>query len=272
MSKIVMIKRRIAVVRTISKTAQALSKTSFAWLGRAQLAVKHAQHFMNALKAPEPGFSPEQEMRLIVLWGPQRGFCGSYGNMLLTQAHRYAKKYPLARWIPIGPLARIFVAQHNLRTPDNIQAIIAIHRLTPKNYTDFHTQLLNAIKQAQQQNYTVHILYMHAQNVLASQPRLECIPIEIPLTSSFSAIPREQELSTISSAFSSLYIKGVINYVRAQALYSEHAARAIAMQSAHTNAQETLDKLALAYHKARQAKITNDIIELASGIDANQTS
>lgn len=48
----------------------------------------------------------------------------------------------------------------------------------------------------------------------------------------------------------------------------EHAARRIAMENATDNAREMLDKLSLFYNRARQAAITNEIIEVVSGTQA----
>ncbi len=49
---------------------------------------------------------------------------------------------------------------------------------------------------------------------------------------------------------------------------AEHAARMTAMDSATNNADEMIDKLTLAMNRARQAKITKEIIEIVSGAAA----
>ncbi len=51
-------------------------------------------------------------------------------------------------------------------------------------------------------------------------------------------------------------------------LASEHGARMNAMQKATDNATELLKDLRLSYNKARQAAITNEIIEIVSGSEA----
>jgi F-type H+-transporting ATPase subunit gamma len=51
-------------------------------------------------------------------------------------------------------------------------------------------------------------------------------------------------------------------------LASEHGARMNAMQNATDNADELLKELRLSYNKARQASITNEIIEIVSGSEA----
>lgn len=48
----------------------------------------------------------------------------------------------------------------------------------------------------------------------------------------------------------------------------EHAARRMAMESATDNAREMLSQLSLYYNRARQAAITNEIIEVVSGSEA----
>ena len=49
---------------------------------------------------------------------------------------------------------------------------------------------------------------------------------------------------------------------------SEHGARMTAMHMATDNATELLKKLKLSYNKARQAAITNEILEIVSGAEA----
>ena len=51
-------------------------------------------------------------------------------------------------------------------------------------------------------------------------------------------------------------------------LASEHGARMTAMQLATDNAQELLKDLRLSYNKARQAAITNELVEIVSGAEA----
>ena len=49
---------------------------------------------------------------------------------------------------------------------------------------------------------------------------------------------------------------------------SEHGARMTAMSAATKNAGEMMDNLTLQYHKARQAAITREIVEIVSGAEA----
>ncbi len=51
---------------------------------------------------------------------------------------------------------------------------------------------------------------------------------------------------------------------------SEHSARRLAMKTASDNAQDLKEKLNLQYNKSRQAGITNQIIEITAGSEAQQ--
>ena len=53
-----------------------------------------------------------------------------------------------------------------------------------------------------------------------------------------------------------------------ESVAAEHAARMTAMDSATNNATDMIDTLTLAMNRARQAKITKEIIEIVSGAAA----
>lgn len=53
-----------------------------------------------------------------------------------------------------------------------------------------------------------------------------------------------------------------------EALASEHSARMVAMRNATENAAELIDELTLSINKARQWRITKEMLEIASGAEA----
>lgn len=53
-----------------------------------------------------------------------------------------------------------------------------------------------------------------------------------------------------------------------EAKASEHSARMVAMESATSNAGEVIEQLTLSFNKARQAAITTEIVEIATGAEA----
>jgi F-type H+-transporting ATPase subunit gamma len=64
------------------------------------------------------------------------------------------------------------------------------------------------------------------------------------------------------------YIGIQIFHALLESVAAEHAARMTAMDSATNNASDMIDSLTLAMNRARQAKITKEIIEIVSGAAA----
>ena len=78
----------------------------------------------------------------------------------------------------------------------------------------------------------------------------------------------EQDPVQIIDALLPLYMNATLLRSLQEALASELAARMNAMNSASDNAAELKKKLTLSYNRARQALITNQIIEIVSGASA----
>jgi len=60
----------------------------------------------------------------------------------------------------------------------------------------------------------------------------------------------------------------MVYHIILEANASEHSARMVAMKTASENAAEIVDDLTLLYNKGRQAKITQELVEITSASDA----
>ena len=65
-----------------------------------------------------------------------------------------------------------------------------------------------------------------------------------------------------------IYLTNIVYQALLEAQASELASRMTAMSAATTNAEKMLHTLSIEYNKSRQAAITNEIIEVASGANA----
>ena len=83
-----------------------------------------------------------------------------------------------------------------------------------------------------------------------------------------SSLLFEQEPAQILDALLPLYMNATLLRCLQEALASELASRMNAMNSASDNAKELGTKLTRKYNRARQAQITNQIIEIVSGANA----
>ena len=66
------------------------------------------------------------------------------------------------------------------------------------------------------------------------------------------------------------YINGIVYGCLVEAYCSEHNARMTAMKSATDSAEAIIKDLSIAYNRARQAAITQEITEVCSGARAQQ--
>ncbi|MFZ9748102.1 MAG: ATP synthase F1 subunit gamma, partial [Opitutaceae bacterium] len=129
---------------------------------------------------------------------------------------------------------------------------------------------------------TVEILWPHFRNTLVQVPTL--LPL-LPLSSvkdvlrdlradageGARTLPAasplmlfEPDPETVLSALLPLYVNREIHQQVLDAKASEHSARMVAMKTAKDNATKLLGDLTLEYNKARQAAITQEILEIAA--------
>lgn len=66
------------------------------------------------------------------------------------------------------------------------------------------------------------------------------------------------------------YVEMMIYGAVVESATCEHAARRMAMENATDNAREMLDKLSINYNRARQSAITDEIIEIVAGSEAQK--
>jgi F-type H+-transporting ATPase subunit gamma len=88
---------------------------------------------------------------------------------------------------------------------------------------------------------------------------------ETPRHMDFEYLPSPQ---VVFDALAPLYVKGVIYGALVEAYASEQSARMTAMDESSKNAEEMLAALTLAYNRARQLAITQEVTEIVSGAAA----
>ncbi|MFT3868745.1 MAG: ATP synthase F1 subunit gamma [Nibricoccus sp.] len=124
---------------------------------------------------------------------------------------------------------------------------------------------------------TVEVIYPYFKNTLVQEPTVQPI---LPLTSladflqhhssANAAKPDLREMlfepnaTTVLEALLGFYVNKSIHQLVLAAKASEHSARMVAMKTAKDNATKILGDLTLEYNKARQAAITQEILEIAA--------
>jgi len=115
----------------------------------------------------------------------------------------------------------------------------------------------------------VHMAYTHFESTLRHKPRVEkFINVEHPGMGTSDFLILEPDLKGVADDLIPKYLSEKFRLMLLEALTSEHAARMFAMKTATDNANELMDTLTLLRNKARQASITKEVIEIASGAQA----
>jgi F-type H+-transporting ATPase subunit gamma len=82
----------------------------------------------------------------------------------------------------------------------------------------------------------------------------------------------EPDAQAVLDALLPRYVEARVFTAMLEAAASEHAARRRAMKAATDNAEELIEDLTQEYNQARQAQITQEIMEIVGGAEALQTS
>jgi F-type H+-transporting ATPase subunit gamma len=118
----------------------------------------------------------------------------------------------------------------------------------------------------------VHLVYNDFINTMTQKPAMDQLlplpPTEDEGVSDIFDYIYEPDAETLLDSVLIRYIEALVYQAVLENLASEHAARMIAMKNATDNAGEVIDELNLAYNKARQAAITQEISEIVGGAAA----
>jgi len=115
----------------------------------------------------------------------------------------------------------------------------------------------------------VYMVYNHFYSALSQRPVVKkLLPIE-PAEIESNQVKRdyifEQDREKLLNEMLQRYVETTVYQTVLESLASEHSARMMAMRQASDNASDIITNLTLHYNKARQAKITKEILEVVSG-------
>ncbi|MEB8346322.1 ATP synthase F1 subunit gamma [Flavobacteriaceae bacterium KMM 6898] len=277
------IRNRIASVSSTMQITSAMKMVSAAKLKKAQDAITAMRPYSDKLTEllqslsasldTDSGskYSDVREVKkvLIVSITSNRGLCGAFNTNIIKQSALLARETYAGKqveFMAIGKkandiLAKKFkvVANHSKvyddLTFDNV-AIIAedLMELFVKGSYDKIEIVYNKFKNA-------------ATQIVMVEQFLPIVAIEgaAPNNADYVFEPSKLEIieELIPKSLKTQLYKGIRD-----SFASEHGARMTAMHKATDNATEMRDQLKLKYNKARQAAITNEILEIVGGAEA----
>lgn len=280
------VRLRIASVSSTQQITSAMKMVSAAKFRRAQNAIIGMRPYSAQLTSiladigsGESVLTPYHQQRkensvLLIVVTSNKGLCGAFNSNIIKQTQARIKHYQELnianlQMATIGKRASEFFAKH-------FDHLIASYddMLDAPSFDAVATLADNIMQQYCQKQYDrVEIIYNRFKNSLMQLPTVEqFLPIapdqeragegannDYLFEPSREEILRQMVPLTLRSQFYRIVL---------DSLAAEHAARMNAMQKATDNASELLKELKLSYNKARQAAITNEIIEIVSGSEA----
>jgi F-type H+-transporting ATPase subunit gamma len=234
---------------------------------------------------------------LLVVAG-DRGLCGGYNSNVIRRAENRAKELQAEgvnyRYVLVGRKA----IQYFQRREQPIDATYTgLEQIpTAKEATDIADQLLSLFLSETVDR--IELIYTRFVSLVSSRPvvqtllpldpqGLEAADDEIfrlttrggqfeverqKVTSQVRPLPRdmifEQDPVQILDSLLPLYLSNQLLRALQESAASELAARMTAMNNASDNAGELIKTLSLSYNKARQAAITQELLEVVGGAEA----
>lgn len=289
---------RIKSVKNISQVTSALAAVSASKASRAQRQAEATRHYAEKAfsiiqnLAAQPGVSatthplmmvhPEVKAIGMILMTSDRGLAGSYNVAMVTLAERFLAASPVpTKLVTVGRKGRDLMVRRGYNVVasfDNIPDPPAFLDVTPIGRVAIDLMMSGEVDQ-------VYIAYSEFVNLVTREPKIrQLLPLK---PADLSNMPGREYVTGVNTAESqtqaytyepdagALLNDIVPRFTRLQvyqslleAFASEHSARMVAMNNATDNAIELVDILTLERNKARQASITNEILDIVGGAEA----
>lgn len=276
------IRNRIASVSSTMQITSAMKMVSAAKLKKAQDAItamrpysdkltELIQNLSGAMDGDTP--NPFTQVRsvekvLLVVVTSNRGLCGGFNSSIIKAATQYIASHPNQQvdLITLGKKGDDILSK-SYAVKENNNAIF--DDLTFANTSKIAESIMAAFEAKAYDK--VEVIYNRFKNAATQIVTTETLlPIvsessEDQNASDYIFEPTQEE---IINELLPKSIKMQLFKALRDSFASEHGARMTAMHKATDNATELRDQLKLTYNKARQAAITNEILEIVGGAEA----
>jgi F-type H+-transporting ATPase subunit gamma len=288
------IKRRLRSVRNTRKITKAMELVAAAKLRRAEARIEALRPYAERMRelmigtaraTPSRGFpllEAREDVRAVAILPltGDRGLAGAFNAQILRRAFALEREARGAgqdvRWVVVGKKGRSTLRFRRY------QVAQAWTGFTDRpSYADAETIARKLAElYTEREADRVVLVYNHYVSPLTQTVTAEdVLPIprsvldeeegksayEIALEGDFIYEPEPEE---ILARLLPTYLETIVYRALLESAASEHGARMTAMRNATKNAGELIDRLTLDMNRARQAEITQEILEVVAGADA----
>ena len=277
------IRNRISSVSSTMKITSAMKMVSAAKLKKAQDAITAMRPYANkltellqSLSATLDGdsgskFSNQREVKkvLIVAINSNRGLCGGFNSNILKESVKLANDVYANQdvsFVAIGKKANDALSK-NFNVISNHSDVF--DDLTFNNVAEIAQTLMDKFEEGEFDK--IELVYNKFKNagtqIIMTEQFLPIVPAESETNLNLDYIFEPSKVEIVETLIPKSLKTQLYKAVR-DSFASEHGARMTAMHKATDNATELRDELKLTYNKARQAAITNEILEIVGGAEA----
>ncbi len=278
------IRNRIASVSSTMQITSAMKMVSAAKLKKAQDAITEMRPYSDKLteliqnlsqsldaevQNPYTAVRPVEKV-LIVAITSNRGLCGAFNSNVIKQVNQLAKERYAAKKVSLMTIGKkggdilsktmdVF-ASHDALFDD----------LSYTNVAEVGQSIMDAFEAASYDE--VVLVYNQFKNAATQLLQTEAfLPIEATASEEAASgadyIFEPSQAAIVNELLPKSLKMQLFKAIR-DSVASEHGARMTAMHKATDNATDLRDQLKLTYNKARQAAITNEILEIVGGAEA----
>ena len=291
MANLKAVRIRIASVKSTRQITSAMKMVSAAKLRRAQDKIVRLRPYATKLHEILLGLSKslaDSEVEniygritdpvkiLVVVVTSNRGLCGAFNSNVIRETRRlvsekYSDQFTKGNvtFLCIGKKGYDYLKKLNLKMLPERNSIY--NNLTFENVSRIAGELMDSFVKGDFDR--VEVIYNQFKNAAVQNLTVEqFLPVEAVDNGNGNGAPadyiyepnREEIVKElIPKSLKIQFYKAILD-----SFVAEHGARMTSMHKATDNATEMIRDLALQYNKARQAAITNQILEVVSGAEA----
>lgn len=282
------IKTRISSVKTTRQVTSAMKMVSAARLKKAQDDIYHIRPFTSRLAGIIHDLMPsvdeydrwfmspgKGDKVLVIAIASNRGLCGAFNqnivrevSTLLSTTLKEDSAKGNIHLVVLGKQAEKMFTSRRIHVDEYRHSLVNSSLYAP--ISEFAAEVIDGYNKGQyKQVVVVYNEFVNAalQNVRTSQ----FLPMVMPTQTAKSRLQDyifEPDTATIVKNLIPRMLQAMLYQVVLESIASEHGARMTSMHKATDNATELIRELELSYNKARQASITNQIVEITGGAEA----
>jgi len=280
------IRRRIRSVQSTQKITRAMKLVAAAKLRRAQDRILEARPYAHTMAklvgTLVRGIGEDKHPLLTRREGPRKlyvvvtadkGLCGAFNSNIIRRSLELLRG-GTAELVPVGRKARDFFR----RRPWTLRGerVGFVDRLTFAHARELAGELMQAYLEDQVDE--VWLVFNEFRSVAVQRVVVErLLPIEPPGEAAAGEGPGvdylyEPDADTILAALLPRHVEVQVYRALLESAAGEQGARMTAMEAATKNAQEMIGALTIQYNKARQERITKELLDIVGGAEALRTS